>query len=325
MKALLAVALGAATLVDAALARGGDVAPVKNGVDIEASPASAASASGSASASTSEEEYRRLSREGLDEFDRQNFEEALVLFEQAYRAQPSARALRAIAKCLFELKRYVRAVATIDRALADRTNPLGEGLTRDVIELRARALRFTGAVRIVVPESTANRSLSLSIDHQPAPASWRQQPIRLELGPHTFELQTGEGITRATLVVAGGTTQDLVLAPPAPLAERNESHALPYVAGTALIAATGGVIGAGLWLVDRNRAVSLCETEASQGGYCSNGSSVAHERDAARVVTVGSAALVVASAVTLIVSLTSSRARSAKTALTGPVWLRASF
>src|SRR5688500_110226 len=72
--------------------------------------------------------YDRLADEALSEFDAGHYEEALSAFEQAYKEKPSARALRGVAKALFELRSYARCVEAIDRALASEVEPLPENL-----------------------------------------------------------------------------------------------------------------------------------------------------------------------------------------------------
>ena len=136
--------------------------------------------------------YDRLVDEALAEFDAGHYEEALSAFEQAYKEKPSARALRGVAKALYELRSYVRCVATIDRALASDVEPLPENLRADLEALKERALRFVGEATIDVTPPNA----TLLLDGQTTAAG---TTVALEDFDKDgrYEPSQGEGGTRA--------------------------------------------------------------------------------------------------------------------------------
>ncbi|MGC4079496.1 MAG: tetratricopeptide repeat protein [Rubrivivax sp.] len=242
-------------------------------------------------------EYRALAAEAYDEFQRGNYPEALALFERAFRVHPSARVLRAIAKCQFELRRYTDSIASCDAALAAERDPLGEGLRADVLELRERALRFTGTVAVEVDPPLAR----VSIDGQPRELA---PELRLDLGRHTIEVSAdGRATLRREIVVEAEKHQVqafrllVPVAPPPPQA----SHALGYAgAGAMLGIGLGGLVGLALWFTNRSSAVNDCNAAATRGAQCDNASAVATERDVSIASVVVSSALIASAAVVFI-------------------------
>lgn len=237
---------------------------------------------------------RALATEGYDEFQRTNYVEALALFERAYRAEPSSRLLRAIAKCLFELRRYTEAVAACDGALADPEG-LGEGLRTDVNELRTRALGFTGTVDVVVVPPSAD----VSIDGRPLVRS-PDGTARVDVGRHVVEASApGYVMTRRELTVDAGTAQNVrvELTANGDHETKNQSRTGAWaLVGAGGVVGVTGVVASTLWFVDRTRAVEACNEAAARGASCDNGSTVATERNLSLSGIIGSGIIVAVSA-----------------------------
>lgn len=245
--------------------------------------------------------YERLVDEALAEFDAGHYEEALSAFEQAFKEKPSARALRGVAKALFELRAYVRCVATIDRALASDVDPLPENLRADLDGLKERALRFVGEASIEVTPASA----SLLLDGRAVAAG---DPVKLEVGAHTVEASAPDhqSQTRRFEVHGRETTkvsialEPIRVAPPPIQVAPSENRTVPLVLSIgAIVLSTGAIVGSSIWLVDRADAVDHCNDVAAAGARCSNEGSIAFQQNAATGTLVISSAALVVSAVTL--------------------------
>lgn len=247
--------------------------------------------------------YERLVDEALAEFEAGRYEEALSAFEQAYKEKPSARALRGVAKALFELRSYARCVATIDRALASDVDPLPENLRADLESLKTRALRFVGEAAVTVTPSTA----TVLLDGEPIASGTSRV---LDVGAHTASASAPDHhpLTRR-FEVHGRETTNLVLsldpirsvagAPPTSVPPA-ESRTVPLVLTIgAVVLSTGAVVGSSIWLVDRAGAVDRCNEAAGAGARCANEGSIAFQQNAATGTVVLSGAALVVSAVAL--------------------------
>jgi hypothetical protein len=257
-------------------------------------------------APTQKSEYDRLVDEALAEFDAGHFEEALSAFEQAYKVHPSARALRGVAKALFELRSYARCVATIDRALASDVDPLSGTLRSDLESLKARALHFVGeAVIEIVPESA-----TVLLDGEAVEVHGSVSRV-VDVGPHTlevsasdhhpqrrkFEIHGGE-VTRITVRLDPVVT---LVNPPAPPPLSGDARTAPLVLSIGAVAAsTIAIVGSSIWVVDRASAVDSCNEAAGVGARCANADSIAFQRNAATWTLVVSGAALVASTVALV-------------------------
>lgn len=165
------------------------------------------------SAAPDDEAYRSATAEGVDEFARGHYEEALALFERAYRARPSARPMRGAAKCLFELRQYARTVDAADRALGAAVDPLEGALRDEVVALRARAVQFTGKVSLDVAPADAE----VTLDGRKLTTAERRG-LLVDAGGHVIEAQLGAAPpSRQTFAIEAGEerTVRLVATPPA--------------------------------------------------------------------------------------------------------------
>ena len=262
-------------------------------------------------------EYDRLVDEALSEFDAGHYEEALSAFEQAYKVKPSARALRGVAKALFELRAYARCVATIDRALASEDEPLTGALRTDVESLRERAMHFVGEA--IVDVTPAEATVVLDGEAVAAPFS-----RVVDVGPHTldvsapdhqpqsrrFEIHGGE-TTRVSVRLDRVQTTPIFVPPQAQPA--SESRTVPLVLSiVAIVASTGALVGASIWFVDRGTAVDRCNDAAAAGARCANADSIAFQRNASAWTVVVSGSALVASAFALVVVLRGGEKRAAR-------------
>lgn len=270
-------------------------------------------------------EYDRLVDEALAEFDAGHFEEALSAFEQAYKVKSSARALRGVAKALFELRSYARCVQAIDRALASDVEPVTFALREDLESLRARALHFVGKAIIDVVPATATVVLDgEAIDVNAAKAALRV----VDVGAHTleasapdhqpqrrrFEIHGGE-LTR--VVVRLDPVRTITALPPRETSPSpSEGRAPPLLLAIgALAASTAVLVGSSIWFVDRGVAVGRCDDAAGVGARCANADSIAFERSVATWTLALSGAAVVASSVLLVVVLRGERRPAPRTAV----------
>jgi hypothetical protein len=267
-------------------------------------------------------EYDRLVDEALAEFDAGRFEEAVSAFEQAYKVKPSARALRGVAKALFELRSYARCVATIDDALASDVEPLTGSLREDLESLRARALHFVGQAIIEVAPDTATVVLDGEVITVTPGA-----PRVVDVGTHTLEASAPDHHPqRRKLEIHGGEVTRVavrldpvraILSPSAPTPPSSDAGRTLPLALTigAAVASTAAVVGSSIWLVDRDLAVDRCNEAAATGARCANADSIAFQRNAATWTLGLSGAALVASAVAFVFVLRSDKTLPRKMAM----------
>jgi uncharacterized protein YceK len=173
-------------------------------------------------------EYARTTAAAVDEFGRGNFAEALVLFEDVYRRRPSARVLRGIAKCAFELHRYARSIEASDAALASNVDPLDADLRADVINLRQRALRFSALARFDVTKSTSGAPPEITVDGRMLSHADVAGGVRLDIGDHVVEATwPASPPLRRVVQVLGESETRIRLAPPVPTSEPTKTEGAP--------------------------------------------------------------------------------------------------
>jgi len=165
--------------------------------------------------------YRDRIDEGLREFSVQNYEEARSLFLQAHALVPSARTLRALGLCEYELRNYGESVKYLDGALASKVKPLRDALRDETERMVERARNFVGRVVVDVRPSSARLLVDgVKVD------SARAEPLWLAMGEHTLEASaSGFATERRKLNVKGGEDQALtfILAPGDELAEPKDT------------------------------------------------------------------------------------------------------
>jgi len=246
-----------------------------------------------------ENDPRYHSERGYEEFQLGNFAEAAALFEVSYRMRPSARVLRAIAKCQFELRHYTRAIDFAERALAEKEEPLSPELETDARALRDRARAFVVDAEFDVSPPEA----SVVVDGQTVTPR-----VRLDVGTHSVHVSASgyASMTSSVAVQSDAQTRwtfHLVPLGASPVAEVREARpSILFPATIGGIALVGTGIAAAFW-IDRNAAVVSCNDSVAG---CENIGSLRGERTFAAVGTLAGGAIVLGSAYFLTRALFSS-------------------
>jgi hypothetical protein len=269
--------------------------------------------------------------DAVAEYDAGHFQEARALFRQAHEKSPTARTLRGIGMCSFELRDYVEASRTLAASLRDQRRPLTAEQKRHAEALLARAHTFVGRFNVKVKPADA----SLFVDGHPAELEPDGMLI-LAFGRHTLSLRCSSCAPAEKdeeVNVSGGEHKDVVLAlapasanPPAdkmangaaagagtgsgtgmgasggtvsqPGGERDAaaegSHAHLWFTGAAVAAALGAG-GSALWWHDQQHQSDICK---AAGDRCTSGSATVEDRrKIAMGLTIGLGVAAVASGV----------------------------
>ena len=88
--------------------------------------------------------------DAVAEYDAGHYQEARALFRQAHEKQPTARTLRGIGMCSFELRDYVEASRNLSASLRETRRPLTSEQKRHADALLARANTFIGRFTVKV-------------------------------------------------------------------------------------------------------------------------------------------------------------------------------
>ncbi len=163
-------------------------------------------------------EYRATIDAAVAEFAEGHHAEARALFRQAHATHPSARTLRGMGMCSFELRDYAEAVHLLSAALTDGRRPLTDEQRAQVQGALTRAEAFVGRFSVSVPEGA-----SIFVDG--AGVATLLEPdgaLLLSLGAHTVVTRRGTTqLGEVRVEVRGGEREALALvsAEPAPAAE----------------------------------------------------------------------------------------------------------
>lgn len=151
-------------------------------------------------AAAQERDYAETIREALAEFDVGHFEESLALFRVAHALRPSARTLRGLGNCSFELRHYVDAVGYYQASLASTENPLTPEQRAEVEGLLGRARVFVGTYHLVVtpPEAT------VTVDGRAATS----RELLLDIGDHSVSVAAPGRETRTVPVTVRGAEDE---------------------------------------------------------------------------------------------------------------------
>ena len=206
--------------------------------------------------------YDRSIEEALAAYEAGRFAEARVAFRRAHELMPTARTLRSVGMCSFNLGDYTDAVLQLERAKTDQRKPLTEEQQKHVNELITRANTRIGRFRLNILPAEA----TLIVDGRP-PSILDRTELLLESGPHDIEARANgylnahntvnvEGGDRTTLVFrlirddyavtqptettpAGASTRLSVIDPPPP-----ETHEWMRTVGyTSLGLGAAGLVG----------------------------------------------------------------------------------
>jgi tetratricopeptide (TPR) repeat protein len=179
--------------------------PVSRGAAqiMTASPPSAG-APPAAGQETQADEYNRLIREGLVEYEQRNWPEALTLFERAHAVQPNARTLRAIGNVAFEMRKYTKSIDALRASLSDSRKPLTQTERVEVENTVERALRYVATLRVTVKPANA----TLLLDGAPI----AQRELTLDMGEYRLGARApGYKDSEVKLNLSGGQTRDLAI------------------------------------------------------------------------------------------------------------------
>jgi hypothetical protein len=269
--------------------------------------------------------------DAVAEYDAGHFQEARALFRQAHERQPTARTLRGIGMCSFELRDYVEATRSLGASLRETRRPLTSEQKRHAELLLARAHTFVGRYVIKVKPASA----SLFVDGHPAELE-SDGVLLLAFGRHQLSLRCASCAPtekEEDITVAGGEQKTIELAlapaPPPPLADTSGGNGAGSVggggAGTgsgaaggtqpggdadasagrssahiwftgAAIAAALGAGGSAVWWYNRNKELDTCRNPMP-GEQCTTESTINGQRTTALGLTIGLGAAAVASGV----------------------------
>jgi hypothetical protein len=156
-------------------------------------------------------EYDRYVAQALQAYDAGRFAEARSSFRRAHDLAPTARTLRTIGMCSFNLGDYVDALINLEAALVDTRKPLSPDQRSNASDLVARSQVHVGRFKVrLLP-----RDALLWVDGQPPPRLVSEE-ILLEPGRHELLAQaSGHQPSRSAFQVDAGdrTTLEIVLAP----------------------------------------------------------------------------------------------------------------
>jgi hypothetical protein len=151
--------------------------------------------------------YDRFIEDGLQAYDAGRVAEARTAFRRAHELDPTARTLRTIGMCSFNLGDYVDAVWNLERARAETRKPLTEEQQKQVLDLIARSNQHIGRFRVHLDPPEA----SLLVDGRAA-LLLDQTELLSEAGIHDIDARApGHQTAHTRLNVEGGDRTTLVL------------------------------------------------------------------------------------------------------------------
>jgi hypothetical protein len=150
--------------------------------------------------------YDHLTDEGVQAYESGRFAEARNIFKRAHELSPTARTLRTIGMCSFNLGDYVDAVWNLESSLTDKRRPLTEDQVKHVADLIARSNQRIGRFRLTLVPG----EISLLVDGRVALLLARTE-LLLEAGHHDIQASAPGYVTaHSTLNVDGGDRTTLV-------------------------------------------------------------------------------------------------------------------
>ena len=150
--------------------------------------------------------YEHSIDEALAAYEAGRFAEARSAFRRAHDQMPTARTLRSIGMCSFNLGDYTDAVFQLERARKDERKPLTDEQQKHVADLIVRANQRIGRFHLdLVP-----REAALIVDGRP-PLILERSELLLEAGHHDIEVRAeGYLMAHSTINVEGGDRTTLV-------------------------------------------------------------------------------------------------------------------
>jgi hypothetical protein len=257
--------------------------------------------------------------DAVAEYDAGHFQEARALFRQAHERQPTARTLRGIGMCSFELRDYVEATRSLSASLRETRRPLTSEQKRHAELLLARAHTFVGRFTIKMKPAGA----SLFVDGHPAELE-PDGVLLLSFGRHQLSLRCASCAPtekEEEIGVSGGEqrTIELALAPAPPppppdtsgggtgtggggmgtgtagggtqpggepdtVAGRGSAH-LWFIGGAVAAALAAG--GSALLWRDQQNQLDICKDAMTAGDICTGRDTVEDRRKLAIGMTIG--------------------------------------
>ena len=162
-------------------------------------------ASAQAADAQADAEYEAAISQAVIEFAAEHWQEARALFLRAHQYRPSARTLRGLGFCEFELRHYRDADRLLRLALADPRRPLTDEQRADVTSALDRAQGFLGRYRLTTqPEGAA-----VTIDGAP-PRLEADGSLVLDVGEHVLVANAAQHAQqRRAIDVRGGERETL--------------------------------------------------------------------------------------------------------------------
>lgn len=157
--------------------------------------------------------YDEASSKGVRAFSAGRYLEARGHFTDAHRIWPTARSLRALGHCEYELRNYAVAVGLLEQSLASTERPLDDVQRVESKELLTRARGYVANFKITtIPEHS-----HVTIDGLPMVAT--HTGVMLSVGLHFVEVSAkGYHTRRRELEIQGAVDQEILveLLPSAP-------------------------------------------------------------------------------------------------------------
>jgi tetratricopeptide (TPR) repeat protein len=160
------------------------------------------------------EEARARFNRGVELFEEQEYERALVEFERAHALAPSVGVLYNLAQVNAQLHRYAKAVPLYERYLAEGGTDLPEARVAEVERELAEARQRTAKLLVRVDQASAE----ITLDDQPFATSPMTKAVLVDSGQHRVTAgKRGFRTMNRTLALAGGddATVDIALEPEA--------------------------------------------------------------------------------------------------------------
>jgi hypothetical protein len=177
-----------------------------NGQAGRAQAGGAQAGSAQAGSAQADAEYEAAISQAVIEFAAEHWQEARALFSRAHQHRPSARTLRGLGFCEFELRHYRQADRYLRLALADTRRPLTAEQRADVSSALERAQAFLGRYQLTVEPAGVNATVT--VDGAPLQREadgW----LVLDVGEHVLIAHGEQRSQRLQIDVRGGERETL--------------------------------------------------------------------------------------------------------------------
>jgi tetratricopeptide (TPR) repeat protein len=155
------------------------------------------------------EEARARFNRGVELFEEQEYERALVEFERAYSLAPSVGVLYNLAQVNAQLHRYSKAIPLYERYLSEGGADLDEARVAEVERALAEARGRTAKLLVRVDQPAAE----ITLDDQPFATSPMAKAVMVDSGQHRIVVaKSGFRAATRTISLAGGDNSTIDLA-----------------------------------------------------------------------------------------------------------------